>query len=313
MTLERFAPVIRPPSIDEAILMLIRLAIREDLGELPPDPRAIDRSVEITFPMTLKGESKIVTRTEGTIAGGFLAETILKHYAPDLQYQQEILDGHTVMAGQCIATISGSLSSILSAERVVLNFLSRLSGIATLTREYVNAAGNGPNGNKPVICDTRKTTPGWRSLEKYAVRCGGGVNHRMGLYDGVMLKDNHLAALRNQHTVEENLAELTARIRQKLPRHITLWLEVDSLAQLAEALPAGGADIILLDNMNVPDIQLAVSMRNAIGSGGRPLLEASGGITLTNIAAVTGTGVERISVGAMTHSARWLDLSMEFS
>ena len=226
-------------------------------------------------------------------------------------------DGARLAAGQPVARLHGSARAILSAERTLLNFLGHLSGVATLTAQYVDAIADVRStvrGTAPVIVDTRKTTPGFRVLDKYAVRCGGGGNHRMGLYDGVMLKDNHLAALREKLGAGMTLGELTKRIRGELDPTITLWLEVDNLEQLREALaagPRGAADIVLLDNFSPAQMREAVALRN--GSGGeRPLLEASGGITLENLREVAATGVDRIAIGALTHSAKVLDLSMDF-
>jgi nicotinate-nucleotide pyrophosphorylase (carboxylating) len=302
-----------PPLIDDSIGSLIRLAIREDLGGLPSEATAMDRTVQLTIPRSTYTSAAIVAKARGIISGLFLLPTILREYDSTLHAQVQIQDGQAVIPGTTIATLQGPAGSLLSAERVLLNFISRLSGVATLTRQYVEVARRSSTGHGPAICDTRKTTPGWRVLEKYAVRCGGGVNHRMGLYDGVMLKDNHLAALQSTRPANETLATLTRRIRQALPPTTTLWLEVDTLAQLKQALPDGGADIILLDNMSVRDVAQAVIMRNTQALPGHPLLEVSGGITLENLPAVAATGVDRVSIGALTHHAVGLDLSMEFS
>jgi nicotinate-nucleotide pyrophosphorylase (carboxylating) len=227
-----------------------------------------------------------------------------------------------------VGRVKGPVRGLLTAERVVLNFLGHMSGVATMTRRYVDAVAKVRGGaveKRPVICDTRKTTPGWRVLDKYAVRCGGGVNHRMGLYDGVMLKDNHLAALRERLGKELTLAELTRRVRGELEKGITLWLEVDTLEQLRDELEGGGgADVVLLDNFTPEEMTRAVEMRDEVKGqnaefrmhnselkGRTVLLEASGGITLENIGAVAETEVDRISIGALTHSAPVLDLSME--
>ena len=302
-----------PPPVDDSICTLIRLAIREDLGGLPGEPTAMDRTVQLTIPKSTRVSATIVAKAEGVISGLFLLPAILREYGSTTKSDLHLQDGQAVVAGTAIATFQGPADSLLSAERVLLNFISRLSGVATLTRQYVDVARRSSTSHVPAICDTRKTTPGWRVLEKYAVRCGGGVNHRMGLYDGVMLKDNHIAALRSTRPDHETLATLTSRIRQALPPTTTLWLEVDTLAQLEQALPNGGADIILLDNMPVIELAQAVIIRNTLGQHGHPLLEASGGITLANLPAVAATGVDRVSIGALTHHAVGLDLSMEFS
>jgi nicotinate-nucleotide pyrophosphorylase (carboxylating) len=305
----------KTPVMDEGTRELIRMAVREDLG-------SGDKTVALAIPARQFGVGRIVARKAGVICGTYLIETILRAYGGGMKVKVLARNGMKVKAGAEVARISGRARTILSAERVVLNFLGHMSGVATTTRLYVDAV----KGTKAVICDTRKTTPGFRMLDKYAVRCGGGVNHRMGLYDGVMLKDNHLAALREELGKGATLAELTRRIRGELDfmaqrpapsqtagftrsrSHITLWLEVDTLQQLGNAL-GGGAEIILLDNFSVSQMRRAVELRDQ--KKGRELLEASGGITLENVAAVAKTGVDRISIGALTHSAPVLDLSME--
>jgi nicotinate-nucleotide pyrophosphorylase (carboxylating) len=293
---------------------LIELAIREDLGDFPSHKKSaarLDRTVALSIPPDLAATGKIVARAEGIISGTVLLPEILPYYDHRLKSSILIHDGGAAVRGAVVAEIAGPAGALLSAERVILNFMGHLSGIATLTGRYVQAAGQSlGQGGKPLICDTRKTTPGWRVLEKYAVRCGGGANHRMGLFDGVMLKDNHLSALRRQSGVQLSLADITRSIRSKLPANIPLWLEVDTLEQFQEALP-GGADIILLDNMTAGQMRQAVAWRNAVNPA-RPLLEASGGVTLATIADIAATGVDRISVGALTHSAPCLDLAMDF-
>jgi nicotinate-nucleotide pyrophosphorylase (carboxylating) len=301
--------------LSDEIRSLIELAVREDLGDLPDGEKKaaprLDRTVAVSIPPDLLATGRIVARREGVISGTALMSEILAYYDVRLKSSLLISDGNIAKQGAVVAEISGPAGALLSAERVVLNFLGHLSGIATLTARYVQAAKLGAaDAGKPAICDTRKTTPGWRTLEKYAVRCGGGVNHRMGLYDGVMLKDNHLAALRRSGGDHVSLADITRKVRSQLPGHITLWLEVDTLEQFQEALP-GGADIILLDNMTPRQMRQAVVWRDDRKSG-VPLLEASGGITLENIATIAATGVDRISVGALTHSAPSLDLAMDF-
>jgi len=311
-------PTIVAPPIDSHIKSLIRLAMEEDLGGGRDGGGAAgggDKTVELAIPAGATGAARIVARRAGIISGGFLIGAILAEYDAALACEIHAADGTRAGVDAAVATIRGPVRGILSVERVLLNFLGHLSGIATLTGRYVEAV----SGVKPApaICDTRKTTPGFRTLDKYAVRCGGGVNHRMGLYDGVMLKDNHLAALRERLGAGLTLAELTAAIRRELDPGIVLWLEVDTLDQLREALPmhphGRGADIILLDNFSVRDMRTAVAWRNGIGprTGPRVLLEASGGITPENVAEVGRTGVDRISIGALTHSAPALDLSIE--
>ena len=304
---------IEPPPIDPALLTLIKLAVREDLGLDSKGKIIGDRTTQLAIPRTQRGVATISARQEGVIAGTFLLSAILREYRAGVDCVVLVPDGTRVTAGQAIAQLSGPLGTIFSAERVLLNFLSHLSGIASSTRRYVEVVTpvRTPTGLPPAICDTRKTTPGFRSLEKYAVRCGGGMNHRMGLYDGVMLKDNHLATLWQIHGTDKTLAELTRSIRDELPNEIMLWLEVDTLEQLKSALPGGGADIILLDNMPPPMLRAAVALRNQICPHGEPLLEASGGVSMDTIVSIASTGVERISIGALTHSAAILDLGLD--
>ena len=315
-----------PPPIDAHTLSLIRMAVREDVG--PPDHgphagRTGDRTVELAIPADLRGTGTIVARRDGVVSGTYLLDAILRQYTPAEPVRSSITaaDGSRVAAQQPVAVLQGPMRAILSAERVLLNFLGHMSGIATLTWQYVNAIADMPEP-RPVICDTRKTTPAFRTLDKYAVRCGGGVNHRLGLYDGVMLKDNHLAALRRQLGGEgrqATLAQLTATVRRQLSPDITLWLEVDTLEQLREELEGdGGADIVLLDNFTRVQMRQAVELRDAQQSKitnqkSRILLEASGGVTLATLPDIARTGVDRISIGALTHSAPVMDLSMEVS
>ncbi len=322
-----------PPSplpIDAHTLTLIQLAVREDLGDPAGGGLHGDKTVQLSIPAEQNATARIVVRAPGTIAGTYLLPAILGEYEPQEARTSCVLqtaDGSRVARDQSVAEFSGPARTLLSAERVMLNFLSRLSGVATMTRRFVDAVAPiaAKHEGRPVICDTRKTTPGFRALEKYAVRCGGGVNHRLGLYDGVMLKDNHLAALRDgaKEGATESLSQLTARIRKELDPRITLWLEVDTLDQLKEALvlaPDGapGADIILLDNFTPEQMAQAVKLRDrAMGKKSKQprnkiLLEASGGVTLDTVAAIAESGVDRISLGAITHSAPTLDLSMEF-
>jgi nicotinate-nucleotide pyrophosphorylase (carboxylating) len=303
---------LNPPAIDESIQTLIRLAFAEDLP-------AGDRTVEVSIPADLRSRAKIVARKRGVLAGAFLLPAIMKAIpggGGDISLDIQTADGTMMSPGQTIATLQGPARALLTVERTLLNFLTVLSGVASLTNQYVEvvAAAVLASAHRPQVCDTRKTLPGYRALEKYAVRCGGGVNHRLNLSDGVMLKDNHLEALRKKLGEGLTLAQLTAHIRKQLPPAITLWLEVDTLAQLSEALGGQepGADIILLDNFTEDLLRQAVAMRTALKRT-HVLLEASGGITLQNIAAIARTGIDRISIGAITHSAPALDISMEFT
>jgi nicotinate-nucleotide pyrophosphorylase (carboxylating) len=216
-------------------------------------------------------------------------------------------DGARLKPGTALARVRGSMSTILSTERVILNFLQRLSGVASLTRRYVDVVADLPCR----ILDTRKTTPGWRLLEKYAVRCGGGHNHRMGLFDGVMLKDNHLAALGTPRSGQGKgtITEAVRAVRQKYAATVPLEVEVDTLEQLNEVL-ACGPDIVLLDNMTPENLREAVRRRNQVAPG--VLLEASGGINLNTLRGIAETGVDRISIGALTHSAPALDIGLDY-
>jgi nicotinate-nucleotide pyrophosphorylase (carboxylating) len=282
---------------EKALAALIELARREDLGDggdvtsaLAVDPAAV-------------GEGAVVARKDGVLAGVPVAQRVLAAYDKRLAAAWRFADGAEVKIGDWIGVIRGPLQALLAAERVVLNFLSRLSGIATATRAYVRRIGRA----KAVIVDTRKTAPGWRSLEKYAVRCGGGVNHRMGLYDMVLLKDNHRARLG-----AADLGGLVRQVRGRVGPAMPIEVEVDSMDQFAAVLEAG-ANIIMLDNMSMEEMRTAVGLRNGLYAGPlpRPLIEASGGITIENVAAVARTGVDRISVGAITHSAPILDIALD--
>jgi nicotinate-nucleotide pyrophosphorylase (carboxylating) len=244
------------------------------------------------------GSVRLVQRSAGVTAGLPAAAATFEMIDGSLHFEPQVADGILAQPGQVLATVSGSLRSILTAERVALNFLQRLSGVASLTRMYVDAV----SGLPVVILDTRKTTPGWRLLEKYAVRQGGGTNHRMGLFDGVLIKDNHLAAL------HDDLVAAVHRARQEL-RGFPIECEVDTLEQLERLLPAR-PDIILLDNMSTDQLRAAVRLRDAKGPGIR--LEASGGVNLTTVRAIAETGVDRISVGALTHSAVAQDIGLDF-
>jgi nicotinate-nucleotide pyrophosphorylase (carboxylating) len=221
-----------------------------------------------------------------------------------LTWKHECVDGSHLESGQVIARVAGSLRVQLACERLALNFLQRLSGVATLTHRFVDAVAGLPCQ----IYDTRKTTPGWRVLEKYAVRVGGGCNHRMGLHDAVLIKDNHIVVWRLQ-AENRSLADAVRAARAAVPARTVVEIEVDSIEQLDEALP-GEPDIVLLDNMTQDELRRAVAIRNQRQPGLE--LEASGGITLETVRAVAETGVNRISVGALTHSAPALDIALDF-
>jgi nicotinate-nucleotide pyrophosphorylase (carboxylating) len=268
-----------------------RRGLAEDLG-------AGDVTTELLVPRDVTVKATLVARTAGVACGLDLARATFLELDPTLDIRLEVADGDPVEAGATLVEIQGHARPILSAERVALNFVGRLSGIASLTRRYVEAV----DGTGARIVDTRKTTPGLRLLEKYAVRCGGGHNHRFGLSDGFMLKDNHRAALR---TGGEDLATAVRRARDRLGHGVAVTIEVDDIEQLAEALEAG-ADSVLLDNMTPGQLALAVAQID-----GEALTEASGGITLESARAAAESGVDLISVGALTHSAPALDVALD--
>jgi nicotinate-nucleotide pyrophosphorylase (carboxylating) len=273
---------------------LIGLALAEDLGS------AGDVTSLATIPPDTSGGAAIVARAAGVIAGLPVARLVFEAVDPALAFTPSVKDGTAVEAGAELATVSGAMRSILTAERTALNFLQRLSGVATLTRRYVEAAGG-----KTRILDTRKTTPGWRLLEKYAVRMGGGLNHRAGLYDGVLIKDNHLAALGGGPAA---VPRAVAAARQQTP-DLPVEVEVDTLEQLDAAL-ACRPDIVLLDNMPPEMLKRCVERRDEIAPG--VLLEASGGVNLQTIGPIAAAGVDRVSVGALTHSALALDIALDY-
>jgi nicotinate-nucleotide pyrophosphorylase (carboxylating) len=272
--------------------LLIDFALTEDLGDEG------DVTSRATIPEGLHGRAAFVARADGVLAGIEAAERVCRRVDPNLEFGPLRMDGYRLGKGESFATVEGPVRSILMAERTALNFLQRLSGIATLTRQYVNAVAGLPIK----ILDTRKTTPGWRLLEKYAVRMGGGTNHRIGLHDMILIKDNHLAAMGN--TIETAIEQARTAF-PKLP----LEVEVDSLEQLNRALTAR-PDIVLLDNLSVELMREAVARRNALAPGVQ--LEASGGVNLDTVRAIAETGVDRISVGALTHSAKALDIALDY-
>lgn len=276
---------------------LIRLALEEDLGT------SGDITSTTLIPADAQGAVQIAARRAGVLAGLPLVALVFEQLDPSVQLEIRASDGTVVRPGAVIAELSGPVRSLLTGERTALNFLTHLSGIASLTRQFVDAVA----GTRAVILDTRKTLPGYRRLQKYAVRCGGGRNHRQGLFDAVLIKDNHLAAWSTDpaHT----LADAIRAARSRVPSDVTVEIEVDSLTQLREALPAG-PDMVLLDNMPPPEMREAVALRNQMAPG--VLLEASGGVTLANVRSIAETGVERISVGTLTHSAPALDLAFDW-
>jgi nicotinate-nucleotide pyrophosphorylase (carboxylating) len=270
---------------------LIRQAIAEDHGHQDITTRAL-------IPASQNDKALIIAKARGITAGIEIARQVFLQVDSRLKMTVLIKDGTQVKPGDTIAIIEGQTSSILKAERAALNFLQMLSGIASETNRYVQAV----EGLPVYIMDTRKTTPGLRTLEKYAVLIGGGHNHRMHLADGILIKDNHISALHRQGL---NISEIIARAHQKAATETKVEVEVKTLEEAVQAAEAG-ADIILLDNMSIEQMRQAVKLIK-----GRALIEASGGITLENVRAVAETGVNRISIGALTHSAKALDISLE--
>ncbi len=257
-----------------------------------------DVTTEALIPVDADGRASLIAKSAGVLAGIEVARLVFAMVDASLKFQPLLRDGDTMQSGSVIATVAGRLSGILRGERVALNFLQRLSGIATETNRYVEAV----RGTRARVVDTRKTTPGLRFLEKYAVRAGGGQNHRGHLGDGILIKDNHLAALRASGLDVKAAVEM-ARIRA--PHTLKIEVEVTSVEEARKAVEAG-ADIVMLDNMSVADMRRAVA-----DIGGRVLVEASGGVTLDNVRQVAETGVDLISVGALTHSVKALDISLE--
>jgi len=283
----------------EKVQPLIKMAIEEDLGQG-------DITSELFAEDNRIAKAYIISREEIVVCGMDIVAEILKCYDKKLKLKVHIGDGHRAHVGSRLATVEGPLCSMHSAERVMLNFIQRLSGIATTTHKFVMAV----EGTKAKIYDTRKTTPGWRLLEKYAVRCGGGFNHRLGLYDGILIKDNHLAQLgRNFYP---KLKKIISEAR-KVNGAKFIAVEVDHVDdQLNYVMKIRGIDIVLLDNMGQWQLNHAVSMRNKMcGKGKKPLLEASGNITLNNVSAIAQCGIDRIAVGAITHSATSVDIGLD--
>jgi len=292
------------PEETQACRRLVEMALEEDLGT------AGDITSKAVIPGDLQGRAVFVARAAGVVAGLPAVELVLQTvHTPLLKFQPLVQDGTGVAPGDRLAVVSGLMEFILTSERTALNFLQHLSGIATLTRRYVDAVAGLPCQ----ILDTRKTIPGWRLLEKYAVRCGGGHNHRMGLYDGILVKDNHLAALNGAGFGIYDAVEMAQKL---VGGSVPIEIEVDNLAQFDHAL-ACCPEIILLDNMSLEDLREAVRRRDLEESRMDPharkaLLEASGGVTLETVRAIAETGVDRISVGALTHSAAALDIALDY-
>ncbi|MEA3453788.1 MAG: carboxylating nicotinate-nucleotide diphosphorylase [Candidatus Caldatribacteriota bacterium] len=276
-------------SIKENILVdkIIEQALLEDIG-------TGDITTESIIPPNLKAKGIIKTSEEGVVAGLDIACLVFRKLDSDITFQEKIKDGTKVTQGKVLAEITGSAQIILKGERVALNFLQRMSGIATITSKFCQEVKDFPVR----IVDTRKTTPGLRILEKYAVRMGGGYNHRFGLYDAVLIKDNHIA-------VAGGIKSAVNSVRKQISHTVKIEVEVENLSQLQEALEMK-VDIIMLDNMNLDTMREAVKMVK-----GKALIEASGGVTLKNVREIAQTGVDLISIGALTHSVKSLDISME--
>jgi nicotinate-nucleotide pyrophosphorylase (carboxylating) len=274
-----------PLAIDEAI----HRALDEDLG------RAGDVTSIATVPEDTPARAILVARQAGVIAGLPLAVATFQKLSPDIRIEAHARDGAVVAKGLHVLDINGPARAVLAGERTALNFVGRLSGIATLTADYVRHTA----GTKLRICCTRKTTPGLRALEKYAIRCGGGFNHRFGLDDAILIKDNHIA-------VAGGVGPVLERARKHAGHLVKIEIEVDTLAQLREVLDTGLADVVLLDNMDIPTLSEAVKLAQ-----GRVVLEASGGVTQSSIAQIAATGVDYASSGALTHSAPNFDVALD--
>ena len=285
-------------------ISLLKRALAEDIG-------SGDVTSQTLIDDDLCADGVITAKQGGILAGLIVLAPLAGLVDESLEAQSEAVDGQTLQAGQEVARISGPARGVLAIERVGLNFLGHLSGIATLTSQFVEAVA----GSSAVICDTRKTIPGLRMLEKYAVAIGGGHNHRLGLYDAAMIKDNHLLCLaRNSEAgAMEVLRQRLAELRRQLPAEGFVQLEVDNLQQFQQVLGLKlDVDMVLLDNFSTEDLVRAVGMRNDAGLGEKLLLEASGSVRLETVRQIAESGVDRISVGALTHSAAALDFSMEF-
>ncbi|MEN8040172.1 MAG: carboxylating nicotinate-nucleotide diphosphorylase [Actinomycetota bacterium] len=278
------------PEVADAATRIIAEAYDEDLSDVG------DLTSLATIPDAHRSVAQIVVRAQGCVAGIPIVEMCFNHVDPTIAIQRFAEDGDVVDGGTVVMEATGSTRSLLTAERVALNLFGQLSGVATATHSFVEAV----SGTAALIVDTRKTTPGLRRLEKYAVAAGGGANHRMGLYDAVMIKDNHLAA-------SDSIADAVSKARDLVGRNMIVEVEVDTLDQLTEALETD-ADVVLLDNMTPEELQRAVTM-----VGGRMRTEASGGVTLDTVRAIAETGVDVISVGWLTHSAPALDVAMDIA
>lgn len=277
---------------------IVTRALAEDLRDVG------DLTSLAVLPPNIEATVDVVCRQPGRLSGVPIAATVFEELDADVRWNARLADGEELQSGSIIASATGSVRSLLSGERTALNFMTHLSGVATLTHQFVEQV----RGTRAAILDTRKTLPGYRDLQKYAVRCGGGTNHRRGLFDAILIKDNHLAFLDENHRgIPEVLA--TARKFSEQRGGVVVEIEVDTLEQLAAALPAS-PDIVLLDNMDPTILREAVAMRDETNAS--VLLEASGGVNLQTVRAIAETGVDRISIGALTHSAPTLDIAFDW-
>jgi nicotinate-nucleotide pyrophosphorylase (carboxylating) len=274
----------------------IRAAVKNALAE---DIGSGDATTLATIPANAKSVALVRARKPLVVAGIGFAEMAFRELSPKIKIEKLSRDGQKIAAGKTLLKISGPVRAILTAERVALNFVQRLSGVATLTSQFVEAV----RGTRAQILDTRKTTPGWRRFEKYAVTCGGGKNHRLSLFDMILIKDNHLAALRNEKP--NAIATAVTRAQKKFPK-LKIEVEADTLKQVGQAVSAG-ADFVLLDNMDLKQLRQAVKIVN-----GRAKTEASGGVNLKTVREIAGSGVDFISIGALTHSAHAVDIGLDF-
>lgn len=292
----RFTPVVWDDNLLNDCRQLVRLALSEDLGGHG------DLTSQAVVGPDRRGQAEVVSRSTGVLAGVRVVSVVLEEAGADAGWWPALDDGDPLTPGSKVGRLEGNARDLLRCERITLNLLSRLCGIASLTQEFVAAAGE----SGAAVYDTRKTTPGWRRLEKFAVRCGGGNNHRTGLFDAVMIKDNHLALADDLGLTS---ADAARRAREAAPGRI-IEVEVDTLRQLRQVLPAR-PDIVLLDNMSCEELRQAVALREEIAP--IVVLEASGGVRLETITEIAATGVDRVSVGALTHSAIGLDLGLDWA
>lgn len=297
--------------LPEVTSFMPQLLDRKRLRQLWQDALAEDGADSdltslVAVSATQAAEGVVASREKGVFAGSAIFDVLKEAYPSDLAVVPAMADGELLSPGTIIARISGSARQLLAVERTLLNFLQRLCGVATATRAYVDAVA----GTRARIYDTRKTIPGWRQLDKYAVRCGGGKNHRAGLHDAVLVKDNHLARIEPQR-LRAAVIDMVRAAAQLNPPPKFVEFEVDTLEQFHQVAGISGIDVILLDNFALADMKKAVAYRDELGLRGKLQLEASGGVQLERVAEIAATGVERIAVGALTHSVRALDIGLD--